>query len=71
MQVRDSEQRVHLRQSTSRLEAWERELPNWVFWSHRTGNSRKGLLAHSGALLVVGDATSNRAMAETKEMRPE
>jgi hypothetical protein len=31
-----------------------------VFWSHRTGNSRKGLIAHSGAKLAAGDVTSDR-----------
>ena len=60
-----------MRQSTSGLEAWEKELPNRAFQSHGTGNSGKGLLAHSGALLAAGDVTSDGAVVETMGMRPE
>ena len=49
----------------------ERELPNRVFQSHGTGDSGKGLVAHSGAKLAAGDATSDREVTETTRMRPE
>ena len=44
-----------MRRSTSGLEAWERKLPNWALQSHGTGDSRKGLVAHSGAKLAASD----------------
>ena len=37
----------------------ESGLPNRAFWSHGTGNGGKGLIAHSGAKLAAGDATSD------------
>jgi hypothetical protein len=60
-----------MRRSTSGLEVRERELPNWVLWSHGTGGGRKGLVAHSGAKLVVSDMTSDGEATETMRMRPE
>ena len=38
-----------LRWSTSGLEVWERELPNWAFWSHGTSDGGKGLLSSLGS----------------------
>ena len=58
-----------MRQGTSGLEAWERELPNWVLQSHGTGDGGKGLIAQSGAQLVVSDITSDRGAVETKGTR--
>ena len=60
-----------MRWSTSGLEAWERKLPNRALWSHGTGNGGKGLVAHSGAKLVVSDVTSDGEATETMRMRPE
>ena len=47
----------------------ERKLPNQVLWSHRTGNGGKELLAHLGALLAAGNATSDRVAMDVAEMR--
>ena len=60
-----------MRQSTSGLEAQERKLPNWALWSHGTGSSGKGLIAHLEAKLVASDMTSNGEATETMRMRPE
>ena len=38
-----------LRWSTSGLEVWERELPNWAFWSHGTSDEGKGFLSSLGS----------------------
>jgi hypothetical protein len=59
-----------MRQSTSGFEAQESGLPNWAFWLHGTGDGRKGLIAHSGAKLAVGDATCDGEAMETTRMRP-
>ena len=67
----DQKLRGFMRQSNSGLEAWERELPNWVFRSHGTGDGGEGLVAHLGAKLAVGDATSNGGATEMTRMRPE
>ena len=60
-----------MRWSTSGLEAWERKLPNWVLRSHGTGNSGKGLVAHSGAKLAASDMTSGGEATETTGIRLE
>ena len=60
-----------MRRSTSGLEAWERKLPNRALWSHGTGDSGKGLVAHSEAKLVASDVTSDGEATETMRMRPE
>ena len=60
-----------MRWSTFGLEARERKLPNWALWSHGTGNGGKGLVAHSGAKLVVSDITSGREVTETIGIRLE
>ena len=60
-----------MRRSTSGLEAWERKLPNLALQSHGTSDGRKGLIAHSGAKLVVSDATSDGEAMETMRMKPE
>ena len=60
-----------MRWSTSGLEAWERKLPNWVLRTHGTGNSRKGLVAHSGAKLVASDMTSGGEATEMTGIRLE
>ena len=60
-----------MRWSTSGLEARERKLPNRALWSHGTGNGGKGLVAHSGAKLVVSDMTSGREATETIGIRLE
>ena len=60
-----------MRWSTSGLEVQKRELPNQVLQSHRTSDSRKGLVAHSGAKLVVSNMTSDREVTEIMRMRSE
>jgi hypothetical protein len=60
-----------MRRSTSGLEARERKLPNRALQLHRTSDSRKGLVAHSGAKLVASDVTSDGEAMETTRMRPE
>ena len=47
---------------------WEKKLPNWVLWSHGTSDSGKGLVAHLGAKLATGDATSGGEAMETTRM---
>ena len=49
----------------------EKKLPNRVLWSHGTSDGGKGLVAHSGAKLVTGDATSGGEAMEMTRMRPE
>jgi hypothetical protein len=44
-------------------------LPNQVLWSHRTGDGRKGLVAHLGTKLAASNATSGREATETTRMR--
>jgi hypothetical protein len=54
-----------MRWSTSGLEVQGRKLPNRVLWSHGTGDSGKGLIAHLGAKLVASDVTSGGEATET------
>ena len=42
-----------------------------MLWSHRTGDGRKGLIAHSGAKLVTSNATSSGEATETTRKRLE
>ena len=60
-----------MRWSTSGLEAQEKKLPNQVLWSHRTGDSRKGLVAHLGAKLVASNMTSGGEATEMTGIRLE
>ena len=60
-----------MRQSTSGLEVRERKLPNRALQSHRTGNGGKGLIAHLGAKLAAGDATSDGEATEMTRMKLE
>ena len=53
------------------MEARERKLPNRALRSHGTGDGGKGLVAHLGAKLAAGDATSDREATEMTRMRPE
>ena len=60
-----------MRRSTSGLEVQERKSPNRVLRSHGTGDSGKGLVAHSEAKLAAGNVTSDREATKTTRMRLE
>ena len=52
------------------MEMQERKLPNRALRSHGTGDSGKGLVAHSGAKLAASDMTSDGEVTETMRLRP-